>query len=142
MSKAQGLPISTIVIVILCITVAAVFIIYVLTGGGKGFDITQTYWGIGGNLTKNASAQAGQAPTNVLVRCSAAGNGCLADSDCCDKTFRCFSATPGDAQLNPPKKTCNKCSSDFCTDDLDCCPSVPKCCNAGNINAHCEYTCS
>jgi len=122
MNSGQGLPITSVVLVIIAVVVVTVFIIYILTTSGKGFDITQNYWSGSGNLTKNASIQAGSAPPEGgLNICSDFGGPCSSIDNCCNKHYLCYSKSFSNYQSN--KKTCNDCvyAGGFCSSDQDCC---------------------
>jgi len=136
MNKGQGLPITSVVLVIIAVVVVTVFIIYILTTSGKGFDITQNYWSSSGNLTKNASAQGGQpAKDGTIVSCKANGKGCTSTSECCDEYARCYKTA-----IDSSYATCNYCVIEgyFCNSGNDCCSDTPKCINAGLQNAYCS----
>ena len=125
MKKGQGLPITTIVLVAIAVAVAAIGIIYILSSGGKGFSITETFWSTGGNMTQNASQQAGQPPSSgTTTKCSSLGEPCMDVNSCCDKTnMRCYAKSFSDYGK---RKTCNGCASsgEFCSGDQDCCSGL------------------
>lgn len=126
--RAQGLPISTVVLIIMAVTVAAIFVIYIFMAGGKSFDITQTFWGTGGNLTKNASQQAGQAPPSGPVsKCKNIGESCYTQSDCCDKNAFCRK------QYADSQTTCESCADagNYCTSNSECCSGNGIICGSG-----------
>ena len=126
MNKAQGLPISTIVIIILGVVVLVIGFIYILTSSGKSFDITKIFMGTGTNLTQNGSVQAGQAPSGGGVpSCKSPGSECKSDSDCCNpSSIRCFSSSFGDYQSG--RRTCDVCITigGFCSADWTCCSGL------------------
>jgi len=124
MNKGQGLPITTVILVIIAVVVVTVFIIYMLTTSGKGFDITQTYWSGTGNMTKNASAQAGSSPPGGGTRtCSDFGGPCNTFADCCNNNYLCY---PKTYSKYPNEKTCNKPATggEFCDSNLNCLSGV------------------
>jgi len=133
MNKAQGLPISTVVLVIIAVAVAALAIMYILTSGGKGFDVTQTFWGLGGNMTKNASAEAGkQTDVGPTETCSKMGKTCDDKLDCCDTSMLCRKKNPDSAT-----KTCEYCATtgEYCRLSEDCCSSS---CDNSSIPSYCS----
>jgi hypothetical protein len=130
MNKGQGLPITSVVLVIIAVVVVTVFIIYILTTSGKGFDITQNYWSSSGNLTKNASAQ-GAMQTDS---CKRTDDVCNINSDCCDKVYtRCFKK-----YYDSTDGTCNACAAlgEFCSSTNDCCSGLT--CQGVGQSSHCQ----
>lgn len=131
--KGQGLPITTIVLITIAIAIAALFIIYILTSGGKGVKITDIFWTSGKNLSENASAQAGQqAPP--LEKKSMTGERCFVDTDCYYyPKERCYSKSWEDYQKGI--KTCNGPAgvNQFCTSTNDCAQGLV-CCDENSVS--------
>lgn len=56
--KAQGLPIYVIAILIIGLIALVLVLLYLFGVFGKGADISQIFFGIGGNITKNTTDEA------------------------------------------------------------------------------------
>ena len=58
--KAQGLPIYVIAILIIGLIALVLVLLYLFGVFGKGADISQMFFWLGGNITENASAEAAE----------------------------------------------------------------------------------
>ena len=57
--KAQGLPIYVIVIIIIGLIALTVLLLYAFGVIGKGISLSDLFFNLGGNITENASQEAG-----------------------------------------------------------------------------------